>query len=369
MKLFNKNSNKRSFKSSGKVGSKKLFYTAGLIFVIFSLIAFLYVYYLIVSFNIDFSDRYESSSVSDNVATWMFVKCSDERLEVALIDEILIMFVSDDTEKIYTLNLNKDLLLEDRTVYNRNGVIRVSDVLIRSLVVAEFDNPLDSLKWYMEELISHPINQLVIIPNKVYQATDLTLLNCKDTLFNWSWKRVLFEPNELTTLFSNIYSTSTVSQFEDLQIKVYKYLIVGKEIIPDQESSSIEEGIVYKFVSFDKWNSVLRSFDIYESLVFEQGQIEIYNATSQIGLGSRLARWLRNSSLLVVRTENAPLLEVESCNSNTVYVTDKNSFVDTVDKITEIMDDRFGGTGEILYKRPDFVSTGDIVIILCEKDN
>ena len=110
----------------------------------------------------------------------------------------------------------------------------------------------------------------------------------------------------------------------------------------------------------------MKSLEIYENLILEQAQIEIYNATGITGLGTRLGRWLGNLGLLIVRTENAPLLVSEDCRGNMIYVVDKAKYNDSVGEVVDIITERFGNEVNLVYNRPEFVATGDIIVVLCK---
>lgn len=325
-----------------------------------------YIIFLINSFNFTFSDKYKGNFESLKEQTWLFVRVNNPNLEVALIEEMQLIFVSDNFQNIYEVSINKDTLLEDRTEYNRRGVIKVSDILIRSSTIKDLDNHIDALKWYVEELISYRIDQVVIVPPIVYSQKKITLDDLNSTIMNWKWKNIITEGKAIREAMSLIYSSSSKNQLINFRNKYEEYNFYEKKIIPQESGEDIEAGLVFKYISVDQWSDLLQSLEIYENLLLEQAQIEIYNATDITGMSIRLGRWLENLGLLVVRTENAPLLVSENCSGNMIYVVDKTKYNDSVKEVVAIIKERFGNEVNLVYNRPEFVATGDIIVVLCK---
>jgi len=306
-------------------------------------------------------------NISTKEQAWLFVEVNNPELEVALIEKLRIVLVSDSFKRVYEINLDKDLLLEDNTKYNKRNVIRVSDILIRSSTINESNNYLESIKWYVEEIMSYRIDQVIIIPPIVYSRDKLEINTLNDAVFDLNWKNVLVNGSEIKKVTGQIYSTASPSQVVSLRNKLNEYNVIEKKISPMGDGEDIEAGRVYEYVETEQWNDLLRSLEIYENLLLEQAQIEIYNASNITGEGMRLSRWFKNLGLVVVRAENAPLMVLESCSGSMIYVVDQEKYKESLTEVVEIIDKRFGNNIKMIYNRPEFVATGDIVIVLCEK--
>ncbi len=335
--------------------------TLSLFFVI------LYNYIKFKTFKFEFSQKYLCENISTKEQAWLFVEVNNPELEVALIEKLRIVLVSDSFKRVYEINLDKDLLLEDNTKYNKRNVIRVSDILIRSSTINESNNYLESIKWYVEEIMSYRIDQVIIIPPIVYSRDKLEINTLNDAVFDLNWKNVLVNGSEIKKVTGQIYSTASPSQVVSLRNKLNEYNVIEKKISPMGDGEDIEAGRVYEYVETEQWNDLLRSLEIYENLLLEQAQIEIYNASNITGEGMRLSRWFKNLGLVVVRAENAPLMVLESCSGNMIYVVDQEKYKESLTEVVEIIDKRFGNNIKMIYNRPEFVATGDIVIVLCEK--
>lgn len=327
----------------------------------------LYNFIKVKSFKFEFSQKYKCENSTTKDQTWLFVRVSNQELDLALIEEVSLFFVSDNFQKIYELKLDSDILLEDNTKYNKKNVIRVSDILIRSSTINESNNYLDSLRWYFEEIMSYRIDQVIVIPPSVYLNEMIELNSLNRTVFNWNWKNIILNGNELKDVAKQIYSTALPKQVIVFREKFDEYTLLNKKIIPDGTGEEIEVGMIYKYIRSEQWNDMLRSLEIYETLLLEQAQVEIYNASDIVGEGMRLSKWLKNLGIVVVRAENAPLMVSESCSGNIIYVADKDKYSESLTEVVDIVEKRFGNNLNLIYNRPEFVATGDIVIVLCEK--
>ena len=98
-----------------KKNKKFIFIKLLLLFFLIALVfSILYLIFLVNSFGFTFSDKYRSANENLKEQTWLFIRVNNQDLDVALIEEIQIFFVSDNFQKIYKVNIGKDILLEDR---------------------------------------------------------------------------------------------------------------------------------------------------------------------------------------------------------------------------------------------------------------
>ncbi|MCK9369014.1 LytR C-terminal domain-containing protein [Candidatus Dojkabacteria bacterium] len=88
----------------------------------------------------------------------------------------------------------------------------------------------------------------------------------------------------------------------------------------------------------------------------EQVKVEVYNGSDIDGLASRYFRKIKNAGLDVVRYENAPVIYEKT----QIYIPDQSKYIYSLDLVKRIL----VVTPTIINSRPDFMTTGDIVIVL-----
>lgn len=88
----------------------------------------------------------------------------------------------------------------------------------------------------------------------------------------------------------------------------------------------------------------------------EQVKVEVYNASEIEGLAGRYTRKFENAGLDVIRYENAPSVFEKT----TIYVSNPTGYQKSLDLAKKLL---FVDTN-IVNSRPEFMTTGDIVVIL-----
>ncbi|HVX92572.1 MAG TPA: LytR C-terminal domain-containing protein, partial [Candidatus Dojkabacteria bacterium] len=88
----------------------------------------------------------------------------------------------------------------------------------------------------------------------------------------------------------------------------------------------------------------------------EQVKVEIYNASVLNGLAYRYARKIGNSGINVIRFESSP----KNYDNTVIYVPKLEGFKNSLELLEKII----GGKYTVVEGRPDFITTGDIIIIL-----
>ena len=88
----------------------------------------------------------------------------------------------------------------------------------------------------------------------------------------------------------------------------------------------------------------------------ERVRVEVYNGSDAPGKAGTYARKILNNGCDVVRFGNTP----EPLERTQVYISNESEFDDSLKVIAEVLFDRY----EILEERPNFMTTGDIVILL-----
>jgi hypothetical protein len=117
------------------------------------------------------------------------------------------------------------------------------------------------------------------------------------------------------------------------------------KIVPLVNTSGVDNQL-------DKYMYILRNRELEK----EQVKVEVFNGSEVAGAASRYARRVRNAGLKVVRYDNAP----EATERTVVYVADKDRFKESVSMVQRLL-----SVGvQMVEGRPEFMTTGDVVIIL-----
>jgi hypothetical protein len=127
--------------------------------------------------------------------------------------------------------------------------------------------------------------------------------------------------------------------------------------VPDEQVSEIvdDRGEVVNSVGIPAIDAVLAELSPDERMAREQARIEILNGTSTAGFGARYERWIRHLGGDVIRVKNAP----STTEKSVIYVTDADEYGYTVGRIAGLWEEV-----EIREGRPDFITTGDVIIVL-----
>lgn len=182
-----------------------------------------------------------------------------------------------------------------------------------------------------------------------------------------SFIKSLFKLNEFNNFNNNIYSNLSFIQTINLLKSIDKTLQSTESYAIDLTSPKYSEeklsntgGIKRYFLSteFDKSYRELISLLIDRELEKERVRVEVYNGSGVAGSAMQFGRKIENSGCDVVRYENAP----KTIEKTVVYISKPEDFKKSFKIVSEIFSDNF----DLVQGRPDFMTTGDIVIILGE---
>lgn len=193
------------------------------------------------------------------------------------------------------------------------------------------------------------------------------------SLFNtFSRINIFFNASSAEELFNNSYSSysfvniwSEINRFNTLiDGDAITVIEVSKEWGTTEDALSIGKTISLlnhrevdnRVVSF---RDVLRTRDVQK----EQVKIEVYNGSEVSGLAGRYTRRFENSGIDVVRADNA----VQVYDKSVLYVTNPGKFNNSLEVVKRIMAEATGVESDevrIVEERPDFLTTGDIVVVL-----
>ncbi|MHC1716970.1 MAG: LytR C-terminal domain-containing protein [Candidatus Dojkabacteria bacterium] len=187
---------------------------------------------------------------------------------------------------------------------------------------------------------------------------------------SFSYLKMFLKTNQLKMLDQAMYSNlpsieaiNKVANYESsvkrnetyaIDISYFKYL--------SEEMS--EKGGQITSLNTDIFDNSFREFYskvIDRGLEEERVRVEVYNGSEIVGSAFQLGRKIENSGCDVVRYGNAP----QNIEKTTVYIPQKDSFVNSYEVVKEILSGMF----DLVEGRPEFMTTGDIVIILGEDIN
>lgn len=229
--------------------------------------------------------------------------------------------------------------------------------------------------WQFNQLFGFKSNNYIFISAK---ASSVLNESFKDTteksgnieklsVFNdaFSYWKAFKNTDLLGTLDENIYSNLS---FQNVRLKIeqastgnskYKREVMDyshEKYLRDGKLITGEDIKVLNTVESDKEYKKNLQFILDRSLEMERVRVEIYNGSNISGAAGSMGRKIANSGCDVVRYGNAP----ESLERTKVYIADEQRFKNSF----EVVDDSLELDFELINGRPDFMTTGDIVIIL-----
>jgi hypothetical protein len=117
-----------------------------------------------------------------------------------------------------------------------------------------------------------------------------------------------------------------------------------------------ERGEIVDLLTEDAIDDVMVDFTGDIKVEREQCRVEVFNGSGVNGLGGRYGRWIDHLGVEVIRIGTAPGLQEKTV----IYTTDKDEFDYTLNKIQKL----WGEEIEIKQGRPDFLTTGDVIVVL-----
>lgn len=140
--------------------------------------------------------------------------------------------------------------------------------------------------------------------------------------------------------------------YELMRAQEINSAFMGKSSL--QEQTSGEEVVYYPV--FDVLDEDIQAVFGDPSISKEQARVEIFNSTNIFGLGAFRARWLRNIGVDVIRVGDTS----KHYEKTTVYTGEKKKYVNTINAIKK----SFKENVEFVEGMPDFICTGDVIIVL-----
>lgn len=149
--------------------------------------------------------------------------------------------------------------------------------------------------------------------------------------------------------FSNLNKTISSTETYGIDLSYYRY---------STEDLSSSGGQI-RYMNTDEFDSVYRGLVakiIDRSLEKERVRVEVYNGSGVAGAAQQFGRKIENSGCDVVRYENAP----KTIDRTVLYISNEANFPSSLKIVSEIL----SGSYDLVVGRPEFMTTGDIVVVL-----
>lgn len=228
--------------------------------------------------------------------------------------------------------------------------------------------------WQIQNITALTFDSYIIVNETANDVSSQLYSNDLSTLTKISDYSAYFKSfSTFTTLLNsdkfklfatNIYSNKdlfglydTYSSFSSL-VNEDSYLVDITDKFGTIEKTLVN-GEVVKFLNYSEVDKKLQeNVTAIKGKVLqkEQVRVEVYNGSDVPKAAERFARFVSNSGCLVVRYANASdVSEVSK-----IYVTDPKKYSESLRVVEEI----FVHKPEVIVGRPEFLTTGDIVVIL-----
>lgn len=164
-----------------------------------------------------------------------------------------------------------------------------------------------------------------------------------------------------STVYSNLSFTEYLNFFNTLNKTVKGTEAYGIDLSfyrYSKEDLSSSGGQI-RYMNTDEFDSVYRSLIakiIDRALEKERVRVEVYNGSGVPGAAKQFGRKIENSGCDVVRYENAP----KTIDRTVLYISNEESFASSLKIVSEIL----SGSYDLVVGRPEFMTTGDIVVVL-----
>lgn len=221
----------------------------------------------------------------------------------------------------------------------------------------------DSYVWISSE--SKKIWEEKLAGNKLNGENGIEYI---DSLFKaTSLSNLMFKSDDLVAFSEGIKSNLTV-------LEIYKDMGIYSELIRRENANIVdvsEDQALIEEVSSDGNNRFFYNYSYVDvrindsvdalrgrEIEKEQTKCEVYNGSSISGLAAQYTRKIQNNGLKVVRADNSPLPYAET----TIYVSNSERFDHSLEAIKRVLPLE----PAVVVGRPEFLTTGDIVVVLGE---
>ena len=224
--------------------------------------------------------------------------------------------------------------------------------------------------WQINQLLGFKSEKYIYFSGEALEALGLDISSPnRENIVALNKKMGFFEfvknLKEISKLDGTIYSNI---RFSDIKLKVQNIvrtpnnynreeLNLGDAFFHNKGKLVTGEEInVLNTIAFDqKLRGFLEKITDRE-LENERVRVEVYNGSELVGAASGLGRKIVNTCCDVVRYGNAPDL----IDKTKIYISDLEKYPKSYQAVSEVFPTKY----ELVEGRPDFMTTGDIIIIL-----
>jgi hypothetical protein len=153
----------------------------------------------------------------------------------------------------------------------------------------------------------------------------------------------------LLQFFGSLNKTVADTETYGIDLSFYRY---------STEDLSTNGGQI-RYANTGEFDTVYRgliSKIIDRALEKERARVEVYNGSGVAGAALQFGRKIENAGCDVVRYENAP----KTIDRTVLYISNEANFDNSLKVVSEIL----SGSYDLVVGRPEFMTTGDIVVVL-----
>lgn len=209
----------------------------------------------------------------------------------------------------------------------------------------------DKFKEYYKtpegDMLGEPFFKLNVMSSRYSIFKNMMNLQGLMNLSNTVYSNLSFI--DFLDIFAGLNKTVLRTEAYGIDLSFYRYSL---------EDLSTSGGQVRYMVTeeFDKVYRSLLTKIIDRTLEKERVRIEVYNGSGVTGAAQQFGRKIENFGCDVVRYENAP----KTIERTVVYISNEESFKNSLKIVSEVL----SGSYDLIVGRPEFMTTGDIVVVL-----
>lgn len=342
-----------------------------LICLILMLVFFVWRY---LTFEYKYSPKYSFKQLNNIDKSYLFIKLTDIDLKKAYVTEMCGFIVEENGLNVDYFCVNGDQLLQDKSQFSLNEYLSLKNLAIQTNMIANTDLGM-FVKFHIDEIMGYSFSKLFIYSDSCITTNndvlkkDLSISDFMKSYFTISSRNLVLNEKFFTSFNSCVYSNFDTQDVKTLRSVMYKNNL-NLHKLNTEIGRNVEDNKTFEYISYSSWDYIFRSIFKNTSIINERVQVEIYNATNLDGVASTFSRWLSNKGIDVIRIDNAPSHVGESCEKTKIYIpSGVSKFPLTFNIVNSVLMQYGYEDVEILSNRPDFITSGDIILLVCDKKN
>jgi hypothetical protein len=209
---------------------------------------------------------------------------------------------------------------------------------------------------YMSDLLGLKFdNYIWLVESSGSTDQFLSKLSVWSILFNFQYNKELHG-----NLYSNLPILNLIKEVNLINQSLAGYQYEEMDVLECCVEQSILSGD-RKEVRFskgkydDEFSGYIKEL-VSKEIEQERVNVEVYNASDVSGLASEYARKIRHTGCRILRFDNAPSIYSDTV----IYVPEPEEYKNSLNLVHDVV-----GEGiQVRYERPNFITTGDIVVVL-----